>query len=224
MEINASFGQWFPYSSLYGSIVSPSNLNTTFASSNETDSVNCKDGVCSINKPDSINLTEEQSSSIATAEVGNESNSTNFKIAEMVKMGWTAEDSKRALEASNYDIAAASDLLTDEEELISSAKILSEEKGWNLDACEAALKQSEGNSSAAHLLLEAEEKAILANFETAVVDMLSNGWDEVVARQALLAQWTLDQRRAMGINDTIPIEVLKKIAPSLKKSNETEKK
>ena len=55
-------------------------------------------------------------------------------------------------------------------------------------------------------------------------EQLSNGWDEVVARQALLAQWTLDQRRAMGINDTIPIEVLKKIAPSLKKSNETEKK
>ena len=60
-----------------------------------SDSVNCKDGVCSINKPDTINLTEEQSSSVATAEVGNESNSTNFKIAEMVKMGWTAEDSKR---------------------------------------------------------------------------------------------------------------------------------
>jgi hypothetical protein len=44
--------------------------------------------------------------------------------------------------------------------------------GWNLDACEAALKQSEGNSSAAHMLLEGEEKAILANFETAVVDMV----------------------------------------------------
>ena len=44
-----------------------------------------------------------------------------------------------------------------------------------MDACEAALKQSEGNSSAAHLLLEAEEKAILANFETAVVDMVMMG-------------------------------------------------
>ena len=60
-----------------------------------SDSVNCKDGVCSISKPDTIGLTEEQSSSIATDAVVNESDSTNVKITEMVKMGWTAEDSKR---------------------------------------------------------------------------------------------------------------------------------
>ena len=63
----------------------------------ENDSANCKDGVCSINKPEEISLAEdssEQSISIATTEV-NETDSTNVKIAEMVKMGWTAEDSKR---------------------------------------------------------------------------------------------------------------------------------
>ena len=50
-----------------------------------------------MNKPEEISLAEdssEQSISIATTEV-NESDSTNVKIAEMVKMGWTAEDSKR---------------------------------------------------------------------------------------------------------------------------------
>ena len=36
----------------------------------------------------------EQSISTATTDV-NESDSANIKISEMVKMGWTAEDSKR---------------------------------------------------------------------------------------------------------------------------------
>ena len=36
---------------------------------------------------------------------------------------------KQALEATNYDIAAAGEMLTDEEELLSTAKTLSDEKG-----------------------------------------------------------------------------------------------
>ena len=40
---------------------------------------------------------------------------------------------------------------------------------------------------------------------------LDNGWEEVVARQALLAQWTLDQRKTMGTNTTIASELLANI-------------
>ena len=42
-----------------------------------------------------------------------------------------------------------------------------------MEACEAALKQCDGNSTAAHILLEDEEKAIVANFETSVADMVT---------------------------------------------------
>ena len=64
---------------------------------------------------------------------------------------------------------------------------------------------------------------IIYFFICLTITQLSNGWDEVVARQALLAQWRLDQRRALGMNDTVPIDVLKSIAPSLKKSNDSDK-
>ena len=50
---------------------------------------------------------------------------------------------------------------------------------------------------------------------------VDNGWEEVVARQALLAQWHLDQRKSLGYNDTTPRDVLDSIRPTLKKANET---
>jgi hypothetical protein len=70
--------------------------------------------------------------------------------------------------------------------------------GWNDEAAEAAIRQCDGNITSALQMLDTEEKVMLDQFETAVSDMLDNGWEEVVARQALLAQWTLDQRKSMG--------------------------
>jgi len=52
--------------------------------------------------------------------------------------------------------------------------------------------------------------------------MIENGWEEIVARQALLAQWTIDQRKAMGVNTTAPADVLASIRPTLKKVKEDE--
>lgn len=51
---------------------------------------------------------------------------------------------------------------------------------------------------------------------------MENGWEEVVARQALHMQWTLDQRKAAGLNTTISRESLDSIRPSLKKLNSTQ--
>ena len=87
--------------------------------------------------------------------------------------------------------------------------------------------------------------------------MLDNGWEEVVARQALLgertpfstnyspclpeahphiypsislsslppslisAQWSMDQRKSVGTNTTVPRDVLDSIRPSLKRQNDT---
>lgn len=50
---------------------------------------------------------------------------------------------------------------------------------------------------------------------------LANGWEEIVARQALLAQWTLDQRKTTGTNTTIAPDLLALIKPTLKRQNET---
>ena len=54
-----------------------------------------------------------------------------------------------------------------------------------------ALRQCELNISQALLILENEENAIKEQFDSSVADLVGNGWDEFIARQALLAQWTL---------------------------------
>jgi hypothetical protein len=47
---------------------------------------------------------------------------------------------------------------------------------------------------------------------------------QLVARQALLTQWTIDQRKEAGINTTSPRDVLDQIRPTLRKSNNTDEK
>ena len=90
---------------------------------------------------------------------------------------------------------------------------------WNPDAAEAAVRQCGGNTTAALEMLDREEEAMVAQFDAAVLDMLDNGWEEIVARQALLAQWSLDQRKTIGANTTVPRDVLDAIRPTLKKAN-----
>jgi len=72
-------------------------------------------------------------------------------------------------------------------------------------------------------MLENEEAGIQAQFNEAVTEMLENGWDEVVARQALLAQWTVDQRKAQGQTHGATREVLDSIRPTLKRREEEPK-
>jgi len=66
-----------------------------------------------------------------------------------------------------------------------------------------------------------EEITIVKNFDIAVKDMIDSGWEEIVARQALLAQWNIDQRKAMGGTVNVSSEVMQSLRPTLHKSNET---
>ena len=50
---------------------------------------------------------------------------------------------------------------------------------------------------------------------------MSNGWSEIVAREALTAQWEYDQRKAQGENVTVADAVLQSIRPTLRKLNQT---
>jgi len=92
---------------------------------------------------------------------------------------------------------------------------------WDEKAAASSLIQCEGNITAAHQLLLDEEISILNNFDIAVKDMIDSGWEEVVARQALLAQWNIDQRKAMGGSVNVSSEVLQSLRPTLHKVNET---
>lgn len=58
--------------------------------------------------------------------------------------------------------------------------------------------QAGWNSTLANEYLCKEEEEMVNQFDKAVKEMMENGWEEIVARQALLAQWSLDRRKALG--------------------------
>ena len=152
-------------------------------------------------------------------------NDINEKVSELVKMGWKRDEAIDALKKTNYDVSSAAMKLEEDQEEIQRLLPLIKElegQGWSPEASESAVRQCDGNVTAAIIMLEKEEKIIVDEFEGAVKGMLDNGWEEVVARQALLAQWTIDQRKSMGINSTIPADVLASIKPTLKKIKEEE--
>lgn len=147
------------------------------------------------------------------------------KVSELVKMGWKKEEAQDALKKTDYDVSLAAVKLEEEQE--ENQKILAlvtelEGKGWLPEASDSAIRQCNGNITEAIAMLEKEENIIIMEFDAAVKGMLENGWEEVVARQALLAQWTIDQRKAIGVNTTIPADVLASIKPTLKKIKEDE--
>eukprot|EP01039_Chlorochromonas_danica_P005820 gene5820-6409_t len=141
-------------------------------------------------------------------------------------MGWSREDGQRALAATGGEdaLAAASflDAEQEEQDRLFTAIQSVVNAGWNENAATVAVNATAGNVTAALILLEEEEAAMITNFEAAVTDMVNNEWDEIVARQALLTQWSINQRRAAGLNTTFSREVLDSIRPTLKKTNETE--
>jgi hypothetical protein len=147
------------------------------------------------------------------------------KVAELQKMGWKESEARAALKLSKFDVGTAASMLETEEEehkvVQEKAKEVVAAGNWNPDAAEAAVRQCDGNTTAALEMLDREEDAMVAQFDAAVLDMLDNGWEEVVARQALLAQWSLDQRKTIGANTTVPRDILDAIRPTLKRANET---
>ena len=142
------------------------------------------------------------------------------KVQELVKLGWPEKDAEKQLRTSGFDVSEAANALMAEEESNESFRenaLKVKEVGWSEEAANSALRTSNGNVTAALELLQSEEVAIQAQFEGAVSDMLQNGWDEVVARRALLAQWSVDQRKSMGLNHTLTAEQIAVIRPTLKR-------
>lgn len=176
--------------------------------------VKCGNGVCSL------------SPTLSKIEIrGGFDGAEEDKIKELQKLGWSKEDASRALAESENDVATAAQLLETEQDQIEEQRpllIQLTKLGWNEEISKIALKENNGNLTAAMEMLENEEKTMLTNFENSVHDMINNGWDEVVARQALLAQWHLDKAKFNGENTTVPREVLDGIRPTLKKLNETQ--
>lgn len=50
---------------------------------------------------------------------------------------------------------------------------------------------------------------------------MANGWSELVAREALLAQWNVDQRKVLGDYVTESVEAMQNIFPTLRSANQT---
>ena len=182
----------------------------------------CSNSVCSLEHVNKKGLqavpTPEPSSSSTRPD-------NNDNVDELVNLGWSAKDASRALAVSNFDVSEAANLLYSEEdadELFKEKVAKIGEMGWNDAAAESSLRECNGNETAAVELLNREEAGILSQFQGAVSEMLESGWDEVVARRALLAQWTLDQRKAIGVNSTtLTPEALAEIRPTLRRLNET---
>jgi len=202
---------------------------------------NCKDGVCAL--PTKGNDEKLASDAVvdqwkaATEKEGTEMPSTGPStvalkepenlpalIAEMEKLGWGAKEAKEALIHTGFDVSKAAEHLDVEGERKEKASKLSVDGRWTLEAARASLSECNWNTTEAQILLETEEASIGTQFSNSVADMVDKGWDELVARQALLTQWTIDQRKAAGLNTTTSRDVLDQIKPTLKRSNTTNAK
>ena len=213
----------------FHALISSSSLALS-ESNTSASSDNCKDGACSIDSQPSNNL-EDKVLKEWNESLNNNSTSTiiddtnDGKVKELVKLGWKESQALLALNHTKYNVEEAINLLEKEEEeyelLQANIKIIHEKYGWKVEAAESALIQTNQNITASLELLENEEKVVIDNFELTVQDMVKNGWHEFVARQALVTQWTIDQKTAAGINVTFPVDSLQNIRPTLKHQNET---
>lgn len=103
---------------------------------------------------------------------------SNFKelIDELVKLGWTAEESEVALVENNYDITSAAEYLDSQEETKEQFETGLTElsaAGWIRSAAASALTASGGNTTKAVEVLEGAEKELLHNFNIQVDKLVS---------------------------------------------------
>lgn len=198
------------------------SITSDVTASSVPDGVVCEDGICTLpSSTTKVSIEDEH----VTPETFNLYPAVDEEsVEELMKMGWTKEDSTTALKKTKNDITAAAEWLQEEqdkEEAFEASVQNITAMGWVADMARAALNETDGNVTEALSILQLEEDNIVSNFEVAVQDMLQNGWEEIVARQALLAQWTLDQRKSLGFNDTFTREHLDKIRPTLKQNNDS---
>lgn len=204
--IRVSDGRMF-WSSLLSINSNPGALDTT----QPQDKMDCSDGVCKLPP-------------VADSKSDHSDDEYVSLVAELEKMGWSKTDAERALKFTSNDPVAAATLLEEEQEV---SEIMEQAvknvtlAGWSREAAQGAVNATFGNATAALSLLEDEEGIIIQNFNDAVQDMVNNEWDEIVARQALMTQFSLNQRRERGENVSFPRDVLDQIRPTLKAQNET---
>jgi thioredoxin len=143
------------------------------------------------------------------------------KLNTLQNMGWSRAEAEEALRNSNGNVEEAADALTvaEEQRDLREAKLEQiEGAGWAREAGYIALLDCDDNVGEALGMLEREEEEMREQFEAAVADMLTNGWNELVARQALVSQWRIDQRKLGGFNEIIDPDILKQIRPTLKQA------
>lgn len=209
----------------------PSKIATTVVAPSPADDAECQDGVCSVKKPSSGSSTDKSSSNADETLAGatdlepsptTPTNTTEeAAVEEMEKLGWSSEIARKALAVTNYDVTQAATLLEEEEELLVKEDSLARElvaKDWGEGAVRYALRESGYNATVAEEMLIEEENQLFDSFNRSLAELVENGWEEFAARTALRLQFTIQQRRILGYNDTIPTETLAKIRPSLRPS------
>eukprot|EP00903_Cladosiphon_okamuranus_P011557 g10877.t2 len=117
-------------------------------------------------------------------------------VAQLVAMGWEAEESAAALESAGGDVVSAAEALAaqEEEDLERYEEGLADlqQRGWDSDVAMSAMREANGNRTAALEALEEEDRMLSMQFEQSIEEMVEHGWDEEVARKALLMQWQKD--------------------------------
>lgn len=186
----------------------------------------CEDGVCRL--PHSHSMTEHAATADDLPMPTVQAMEDDPNVDEIMKLGWSSADAKRALTACNNSVEAAVDMLTAEDEkqalFVSLVDELENKYYWGRDNAVLALKDADMNMTLALEMLETEEAAQLEEFDRTVSDMVENGWDEFIARQALLAQYKIEAKRTAGMNETVSRDILSEIRPTLRRVNETESK
>eukprot|EP00904_Undaria_pinnatifida_P008190 jgi/Undpi1/4500/HiC_scaffold_17.g07854.m1 len=117
-------------------------------------------------------------------------------LAQLVAMGWEADEAAVALAEAGGDVVTAAEALAEreEEDLERYKEGLADlqQRGWDEEVAMSAMREAAGNSTAALLALEEEDRMLSEQFDQSVFEMVEHGWDEEVARKALLMQWQKD--------------------------------
>jgi hypothetical protein len=153
------------------------NYNSTFATSVLQEEV-AIEATPALEEVDNGALTAQE-------EAVNEESALQAQIAEIVKIGWSEADARRALLQTRIstskslltaNVDAALELLAGEDELKQRLEIAAENLvnlGWLRESAVIALNETKANESEALQILEQEEQLLQSQFEATVTDLVS---------------------------------------------------
>ena len=156
----------------------------------------------------------------------NNNDSISESIEQIVNLGWSKVEAESALKINNYSIENTIDYLETEDlnkqKLKEAVNEIYNKHYFSREISEIILLENDLNITKSVYLLEQEEQKLKEQFDISVADLISNGWEEAIARRALLSQWIFEQRKVGGFNDTLTRTELDLIRPTLRRQNETE--